>query len=296
MMNLTPDNYISRAENINIYERTDELFAPPHTHDFIELVYIRSGDARQWINSERYEVSAGDLLFINYGQVHEFQGSEDFRFVNFLFMPEFISQSLLNTENIFDIFAFTLSNEFEADWRLAAPIARFRGKEFLETEYIVNSMLKEYAQKQPGYRSILKAYMQLLFGLMVRNIRAQEAANPNVSIHKITPELLHYIDLNCFDKLKVQSLAEKCFYTPNYFSRIFKEVCGKSLTEYIKEKRIAEAVRLLTDTDKSIAEIRDIVGYTDRKQFNKFFKQYTSRTPSEYRQELLGKAEAETDL
>ena len=288
---LTPNQWIGESEIIKIYECTNERFSYPHTHKFIELVYIRSGNGYHLINSDRYEVSAGDLLFINYGQSHAFRGNESLRFVNFLFMPEFISQSLLNTENIFDLFAFTLSNEFGNDLQLATPIARFRGKEYLKVDGLVDSMLIEYAQKQPGYRSILKAYMQLLFGLMVRNIRAQEAANPNVSIHKITPELLHYIDINCFDKLKVQSLAEKCFYTPNYFSRIFKEVCGKSLTEYIKEKRIAEAVRLLTDTDKSISEISEIVGYTDRKRFNKFFKQCTSRTPSEYRRALSKKPE-----
>lgn len=279
---LTSQDFIDTNEKVTIVEET-HYYVKPHLHDFIEIAYIRDGSGVHIINGQRYSVSAGDMLFINYGQTHEIIGDPSMKLVNFLFTPEFISNSLLNTENISDVFAFTLSGELDQDFSFSLPIARFNSSEHAELQAITNAMLKEYRKKNHGYRSMLKAYMQLIFCMLVRNVREQDNTTPTATLHKITPEILHYIDINCFDKLKLRSLAEKCFYTPSYFSRLFKETCGKSLTEYIKEKRISEASRLLAETALPITKISEIVGYQDRKLFNKFFKQITGMTPSDYR-------------
>ena len=44
----------------------------PHTHEFIEIVYILSGTGKEWIDGKEYPVSDGSLMFINYGQTHAF--------------------------------------------------------------------------------------------------------------------------------------------------------------------------------------------------------------------------------
>lgn len=288
-------SYINEDEKVTVMPRT-EYSVTPHRHQFIELVYTRSGEGVHTVNGQSYHVSAGDMLLINYNQMHSIEVESSFELVNFLFTPAFISSSLLTSENIADVFAFTLSGEVGEDFDLPIPIAHFRGKEYMEIEAIVSSMIKEYENKNQGYRSMLKAQMQMIFCMMMRNIREQESEIPNATLHKITPEILHYIDINCFDKLTLRNLAEKCFYTPNYFSRVFKETCGKSLTEYIKEKRITEAMRLLAETDMPITEISEIVGYSDRKAFYKFFKQMTANTPAEYRQKFnANAADAETE-
>lgn len=277
------NNYINEDEKVTVMPRK-ESDVPPHRHQFIELVYIRDGEGTHMINDQVYHVSAGDMLLINYNQIHSIKVKKPFSLVNFLFTPGFISSSLLTSENICDVFAFTLFGELSDDFQIPLPIARFRGKEYMEIESIVNTVIDEYEKKDQGYCSLIKAYMQIIFCMMMRNIRTQEAQTPNTTLHKITPEILHYIDINCFDKINLQNLAEKCFYTPSYFSRIFKESCGKSLTEYIKEKRITEAIRLVKETSMPISEIATVVGYTDRKAFYKYFKQATAYTPSEYRQ------------
>ena len=56
-----------------------------------------------------------------------------------------------------------------------------------------------------------------------------------------------------------------------------------SLSEYIKEKRIQEAARLLKNSDLSNEEIMLKVGYTDKKQFYKNFKEIYNETPAQYR-------------
>jgi AraC-like DNA-binding protein len=102
-------------------------------------------------------------------------------------------------------------------------------------------------------------------------------------IHRISPEIIRYIEENCFENITIKELAQKCFYNPSYFSTVFKAIYGKTLTEFIHEKRIQEAVRLLMETDDNIDRISLSVGYQDRKQFYKLFKDQTGITPGEMR-------------
>lgn len=74
-------------------------------------------------------------------------------------------------------------------------------------------------------------------------------------------------------------LSEKCFYNPAYFGRMFRECYGMSFKDYIKKRRINEAVRLLTGTELPIDEISRKVGYTNRTDFYRVFAEQTSRTP-----------------
>ena len=65
---------------------------------------------------------------------------------------------------------------------------------------------------------------------------------------------------------------------------MFRECYGMSFKDYIKKRRINEAVRLLTGTELPIDEISRKVGYTNRTDFYRVFAEQTSRTPAEVRQ------------
>ena len=110
-------------------------------------------------------------------------------------------------------------------------------------------------------------------------------------INRITSECLDYINEKCFGKITLQEIAEHTFYNPAYFSRIFKEQVGVSLTDYIKKKRMSEAARLLCDSDLNIEEIMHRVGYTDKNHFYKNFKEIYDMTPASYRKKNSWKQE-----
>jgi YesN/AraC family two-component response regulator len=64
---------------------------------------------------------------------------------------------------------------------------------------------------------------------------------------------------------------------------VFKKYCGKSLSNYVKERRILHAVELLQTTDYSVATIGQMVGYEDKAFFYKKFKEITGETPTAFR-------------
>ena len=145
-------------------------------------------------------------------------------------------------------------------------------------------MKKELDEKEVGYRSVLNGYSRVLFSKMLRKLKDDGVNEESVKcINRITTECMAYIDARCYEKISLKEIAEHSFYNPAYFSRIFKEHCGRSLSEYIKEKRIGEAARLLKDSELSNDEIMLKVGYTDKKQFYKNFRDIYSETPAQYR-------------
>ncbi len=78
-------------------------------------------------------------------------------------------------------------------------------------------------------------------------------------------------------------LADKLHMTCAYVGRIFKNQAGVSLTEYIGERRVREACRLLEETRLPMGEISREVGYTDPNYFAKSFRSHMGISPSEYR-------------
>ncbi len=282
-------DFLNPRENINIIYMEKDRGCDNHTHEFVELIFIVEGTCKQYIDDVCYESEAGDLLFVNYGQIHAFQAmSKEFRYYNLLYVPEFFSEELINSENIYDIFEISLFREFSDAKIRPTQLVSFRGNEYREIKKIIEDMSRELTEKGLGYRSILNGYSRVLYSKILRKLKTSEANGAQQNcINRITAECLAYIDSRCFEKLTLKEIAEHTFYNPAYLSRIFKEQCGVSLSEYIKEKRMQEAARLLIDSQLSNDEIMYQVGYSDKKQFYKNFKDIYQVTPAEFRKKAL---------
>jgi two-component system response regulator YesN len=96
-------------------------------------------------------------------------------------------------------------------------------------------------------------------------------------------EILEYVNNN-FDKpMGLEECAKQFYISPNYLSRMFKKYTGASFITYINELRIKKAVELLKDTDMSIKETAQKVGYNNLNYFYKTFKAVTGITPKTFK-------------
>lgn len=92
-----------------------------------------------------------------------------------------------------------------------------------------------------------------------------------------------YISDNKNVFLDSEDVAQYCHFNVKYLNRIFKKETGMTLLEYIHMVKSAEAERLLKDTDMTLEEIGEQLGFANVQYFNTFFKRYTSMTPGFYR-------------
>lgn len=100
-------------------------------------------------------------------------------------------------------------------------------------------------------------------------------------------EAIAYINENYAKDLNMAVVSNHISMNYSLFSAEFKNITGTNFVTYVKELRMGEAKRLLSETDMKVNEISVKVGYDNEKHFMKSFKAYVGVSPSEYRKNAL---------
>jgi two-component system response regulator YesN len=104
------------------------------------------------------------------------------------------------------------------------------------------------------------------------------------SDRKLIIELQDYILKNLADDVSLIKLAELVYLNPTYLSRVYKQMTGTNLSEYIFNLRFNKAKALLKDSKKKVNEIATEVGFESAAYFIRSFKKTTGMTPQEFRE------------
>lgn len=97
-------------------------------------------------------------------------------------------------------------------------------------------------------------------------------------------KIIQYIDNNLDTELSLEKVAEIAAYSPFHFHRIFKMIIGETLQNYIFRKRIEKSAFYLSlRKNLSVKDIYLNLGFSSHSDFNKAFKKYYGKSPSEFR-------------
>lgn len=113
-------------------------------------------------------------------------------------------------------------------------------------------------------------YMDELF-------RFKDAKHSN-AIHRCT----QYISANYAEKITLEQMAERVYFSPAYLSRVFKEETGVGFSTYLANVRIEKSKTLMKNKTLTLSEIAQAVGFEDQSYFTKTFKRVTGETPKKY--------------
>ncbi len=103
---------------------------------------------------------------------------------------------------------------------------------------------------------------------------------------KLVREVISYIQLHLEDELNLATLAEHFHRNPSSLSNLFSRETKTSLTKYIHQTRIQEAIHLFHTTDLPVSGIALSVGYRDFSYFSKVFTKTVGCSPQKYRKTL----------
>ncbi|MGD1833902.1 MAG: response regulator transcription factor [Sphaerochaetaceae bacterium] len=140
-------------------------------------------------------------------------------------------------------------------------------------------------------KSVLPLVSCCLSGQMIKEIcmKMGYIACNAISDHKSNcyskniRDALDLIDRKYKNNISLEELARELGLTSTYLSKLFKREVGIKFKEYILQKQMDEAKRLLRETNDKIYEIAEAVGFSDQHYFSDVFKRMTSLTPLEYR-------------
>ena len=255
MKSYKAETLIPNGESLYVFSANVTGEMETHDHDFPEIVYIRDGSATECVDGESYEVHRGDLIFVAVGSTHRFVPHGSLSYVNICFLPELLGgDTPLGSEHPLDLLQLSMIDELRQGSECA--MISFSSRERGEIEMLLCGMLMEYHGKSRYRRLLLLGYMQVLLCRILEKTEAMRMPEEDV-----WQSLVTYIDEHLEEGLSLGALAQRCFYNPSYFSRMFKERFGTTLTDYVSERRLALAERLRAETALTVTQIAERAGF-----------------------------------
>ena len=257
--------------------RTSKEDSGSHRHEFFEIAYVISGSCEHTIDGHTTIISRGDYFFVNLKSVHSYAGlSPDFEIINCLFVPEFIDRTLEGAHSFSEIM-----NNYPARFEYSSFSDSVAGRVFRDGDgfifTLLSKMLEEFSEKKKGRLDVMRSLLVTLLICFARG--EEETAEEESRINAIK----EYIAENYKNEPTLSEISKKLGISLTYASLIFKRATAKSFRDYLIKFRIEKACDLLRTTDKTVAEISELVGYSDPAFFYKSFKKHLTLSPSEYR-------------
>ncbi|MHB1483425.1 MAG: AraC family transcriptional regulator [Saccharofermentanales bacterium] len=270
------------GEHIRIFETRLAKSLDKHTHDFIEIAYIRQGEVWHTINNRKSLLKKGDFVIIDYGTAHSFDLSADspVDIINCLFTPNLIDMSLKDCRSMKQLlnnYLITYDCIIKDDKKL---IFHDSSEEILN---ILKKIKSEYMNKYNGYLQLIRSNLIEIIIVSMRKYQAANSMNSNDSNYDAINLIERYISGNYNKNISLNEIAGKLNLSANYVSHFFKKNTGITISDYIQKARINNACRLLLNTDYKVSEISHIVGYNDYKFFNEIFRKHINSSPLQYK-------------
>lgn len=93
---------------------------------------------------------------------------------------------------------------------------------------------------------------------------------------------IRLIDAHLYEPCSLTVIAREVRLHPTYLSRLFKDEVGENITRYIHSQKMEEAKNLIANTDHSISEIAEMLGYSSLAYFSKVFRTTTQTSPRNF--------------
>lgn len=149
---------------------------------------------------------------------------------------------------------------------------------------IAYALQNEYADRIENAISIaaLQACSLQLIQNYVDCVQARRK-NPKMSI--AIQNTCDYIEINLQKDLSIFHLAGRVGYSEYYFTSKFRKETGKNIKDYILEKKMERAAKLLIESKLKNAQIAELLGFQSYSYFYKCFREWSGKTPSKYREQ-----------
>nr|WP_321221167.1 AraC family transcriptional regulator [uncultured Psychroserpens sp.] len=250
-----------------------------HFHPEIELVYVDKGKGKRHIGNHLSYFNNSQLILIgsnlpHYGFTDRLtqHGSE----VLVQFKPDFLGAYFFDTPEMANINAlFERSKNAilfkpETKRRLGKKIQKLSEVEGFDRVILLLKILQKLAE--------VKDYEILNADGFVFETELQDSAKIDIVYKHINENFQKHISLD--------EIADKVSMTVPAFCRYFKKSTSKTFTKLVNEYRIVHATKLLSESQKSIADVAFECGFNNFSHFNKLFKEFTGKSASKYRGEL----------
>ncbi|PEJ13953.1 AraC family transcriptional regulator [Bacillus toyonensis] len=247
-------------------------YIPPHWHRSIEISLVIYGDVFLYVNGQKKKVSAGEFIFVNSGDVHEFEKVENASCAVMMLIVSYEFLKELNAD--FDKYRFTLQASFVQKEKLQQIFYELKElvTNFDELSYIkMNSLIYEIVY------------------ILLRHCKDRKKEDNDFQFGNKQKEIITYMYEHYDEKLKMKDVAKHFFVSEEHFSRMFKKSFGSNFISFLTRYRLHKAYEDIISSTNSIQDIAVKHGFPNVKSFISQFKGKYGDTPLQYRKNIISK-------
>lgn len=269
---------LNSSMEIHLYRDKDMEPQDEQMHDFFELVLVTDGAVEFVVQERRDRLCKGDLILLRPGIAHR-EIPEDGYYERFVLWinPWYLSRLSTRKTNLSNCFVIAEKRGY---------VVRFEPSFRNQIRTLLNEMVDETHRNAFGSDLMLDALLKMLLVLLDRGQTLlqsdpAEETEPGRNIQ----EIVRYVDLHYTDNLTLDSLSEAFYISKFYLSRSFEHFTGKSIHQYVLEKRMQMAKQLLLFGERPM-DIYGLCGFADYSNFYRTFKKYYQVSPNQFLKNL----------
>jgi AraC-like DNA-binding protein len=246
----------------------DWSYTRPRYHDLVEVVLPLHGRARLLLQDRAYPVTAGQIVFIGAGVLHNelpYAPEEPYTLCWLRIKPgaAFLWLSEYNP-------ALMKDSRFQV-----SDLRRIMG---VDDQLLTRTEL-EITERRPLFEPAALAFLRAFYYTLLRAAEQRETGTAGRLAHVVS----QYIEEHYAEPFSVQTLADALTLNPSYLCTAFKRHTGVTIGAYLTAVRLRHAMRLLRTTAEPVGVVAEQCGFKDIYRFSKVFRQHTGDTPTHFR-------------
>ena len=276
---------------------------PLHWHEEMEIIYVEGGSVSILVRNTEYIVKGGEFVLIHPQAIHAIRQHDYCRgfYFNILFrfsMLESGAEDICRKKYLDPIYNRQLlmpeyiDSSHPLNAQIAPLIRSLLMPEYFDSRHPLNAQIVplirslQYKREEKRFHNemlIKSKLFEILYNILGYCEKAEKKqAYEDIVFDKLKLSL-KYLEENYSENITAESIAAVSNYSVSHFSKLFRQMTGESLTQYLKNYRLGTAASRLLNEPTKVSEIALSCGFSNLSYFSRAFYQKYKMTPSEFR-------------
>ena len=255
--------------------------------DFVDVLFVLKGNCTckfyktdLTISPESVFLSRHSFCMIPHQVIHSFSPDQGCQILHIFFKLDSLKShysDLISANNTLLLFCSNILYQTHY-WNYLYFSVSYTDR----LDALLAEMYEEFHHKQIFHQNMLYYSSGMLFTLMERQLLSQISVSPSNPLRLVRYDQIYSYICDNYSLTSAREIAEYFHISQSYLCKLFHEN-GTTVTTVIQEIRLQHTRSLLEQSDLSIQNIAELVGYHDLTYFIKLFKRNFSITPYQYR-------------
>jgi AraC-like DNA-binding protein/mannose-6-phosphate isomerase-like protein (cupin superfamily) len=255
--------YTPIEDSIVISQGIPNSDVPMHIHDYIEMVYVHQGNCTIEMHHGEVNIHEGGIILIDKQTPHTLKKtSVSDIIIEIKLKKDYLSPAFLSRfKKKSTISQFLIDSLIDA--RRMNSYLHFPFEHQSNVREIMMNIVFEHFDRDFGSSDMIDSYLFILFTDLIRNSHSNTSIQAGNMSRKdaVVIDFLRYIEEN-YQTCSLAEMGTRFTFHPNYISSLLKKATGKSFMDLLQSERLNNAAIYLSNSDLSIPDIAENVGYS----------------------------------